>query len=479
MLAVVLTACNKTEFQNMNAPAVSGVPIEFSIDDATKALLDLGDGKTVTWEDGDVVGLFQAYGDDYGTWAETALNVPYRYDAKTCKFHPVNGPALWAGSPEDKNKVCVYYPYVEDCTNPKNVKCNITKDQTYDATASSWTMGEGYGFASVMVKDVTWGEPVNLPALNQANAILRLNITNNSDETITLNTVETEVTGSKWLTASWFGYNITNSPVTGGSNGTIYKSIVTTVENGQVAPGDEIDVRVVFRATDLSSTDIKVKVTSDKGEHPSIEFTGGNIGKGATAVKKVVLEPVQEVTTAYSIGDMVEGGVLFWISNDASEGKVLHLEPERIQMKWASEDNVNIKLADSDGSVNVSEIKKQNQTLDSFPAVKYCDDLEGDWYLPARAEFVDMFAGLGNALRDNYGFTFSGVGADKVSSAGNTAKLWTSETSTGGDYIRYCVISTTTGSVLNGAANETNEYIVRCIKKVDLASSAPAQENLY
>ena len=327
-----------------------------------------------------------------------------------------------------------------------------------------------------MVKDVTWGEPVRLPALNQLNAILRLNITNNSGETITISQVETQVEGQKWLTASYISQNITTSPATQTDNGTVYKSITTTVENGQVAPGEAIDVRVVFRASDLSSTNVTVIVTSDQGEHPAIVFTGGNIGKGSTAAKKVILEPVVE--TAYSIGDVVDEGVLFWMSNDKSAGKVLY--PTKLTSRWHAGEAVpeSVLLSNkTEGDANVAQMKSIDPTLASFNAAYACEQLGAGWYLPARDEYVSMFDGLGmDALENQYGFKISG--ASNASDAGASARVWTSETSSTGTKPRFIIITSKKNSVLSDVASGTNEYTVRCIKKVDLTSEAPEEDNV-
>lgn len=54
-----LASCVK-EFDNTQTGALAdGTPIEFTIsDEATRMLLDLTDGKSLSWEDGDQVGLY-------------------------------------------------------------------------------------------------------------------------------------------------------------------------------------------------------------------------------------------------------------------------------------------------------------------------------------------------------------------------------------------------------------------------------------
>ena len=93
------------------------------------------------------------------------------------------------------------------------------------------------------------------------------------------------------------------------------------------------------------------------------------------------------------IGDIVEGGVLWYISADGTSGKVLYPGRSKGKMPFATESTVAFPETASadDGAVNVAILKKIDPSLASFPAAKYCEDLEGDWYLPASNEMKALF----------------------------------------------------------------------------------------
>lgn len=93
------------------------------------------------------------------------------------------------------------------------------------------------------------------------------------------------------------------------------------------------------------------------------------------------------------IGDIVEGGVLWYISADGTSGKVLYPGRSKERLNFATEATVEFPEAASadDGAVNVAILKKIDPSLASFPAAKYCEDLEGDWYLPATDEMRALF----------------------------------------------------------------------------------------
>lgn len=93
------------------------------------------------------------------------------------------------------------------------------------------------------------------------------------------------------------------------------------------------------------------------------------------------------------IGDIVEGGVLWYISADGTSGKVLYLDRSKEKLNFATEATVEFPETASadDGAVNMAVLKKIDPSLASFPAAKYCEDLEGDWYLPAANEMKALF----------------------------------------------------------------------------------------
>ena len=294
-LAVVcLAGCIMEEDGDVLSPVKGGIPIEFSIAaDTTKATLNIADGQTVEWEEGDVVGIFQRYKKDGSTIdPEGVQNIPYRYDASSGKFVPVAEPAYWAGDgTETQHQLYVCYPYDEACTTCNSVRASVSDVQEYDATAIRNNIASE-GFAWERNWELEFGEPVFFKPLRQYFSVLRFNITNGTEKDFTISEVKIEAAGEIAITQ-----NVTLNALNDGHpkvkekvSGS--KVISVVVKNGFVQTGKSIDVRAMVYAGSLSGKQVTVTVTSTRGVHPSLTFTAGNIDKGGRAVKHLTLEDV-------------------------------------------------------------------------------------------------------------------------------------------------------------------------------------------
>ena len=124
--------------------------------------------------------------------------------------------------------------------------------------------------------------------------------------------------------------------------------------------------------------------------------------KGTTISETIaVTQDKKAAAGTIAIGATVEGGVLFWISDDGTKGKVLY--PYGEKLAWSPK-VINGAAADvaeaidnEDGTVNVAAMKAfaTANSVDfaaTFPAAAYCDNIAGGgWYLPARKELVALF----------------------------------------------------------------------------------------
>jgi len=389
LLAVLSFASCVKEFDNEKNVAVAGTPIEFTIsDDATRTLLDLTDGKTVVWEDGDQVGLYYRSRITGDTNVDTyvAENVPYKYDAKTGKFIPVGEPATWDGGESgDSHTLWVYYPYTAEATAINNIPSAVPNTQTYDVTAALNPI-VSKSFAGTRLQNAEYGKVAAFAPMAQSFAILRLNITNVSGSDVVVS--EVTVTNDSHNIASG---NITmthasNITISEGitapkisSRGNNSKTITVTVENGAVAAGESIDVRVLIvpnnsdskYTTSYENSKFTVNVTSDKGEHPAITFDGGKIEVGGRASKNIVLQAPstseEPGTSKYEIGQVVGGGVLYKI--DGPTGYVLY--PKAGTAKFAtSKDMMSADLTkdENDGRNTMTLLKTKSADLSDYPA---------------------------------------------------------------------------------------------------------------
>ena len=108
----------------------------------------------------------------------------------------------------------------------------------------------------------------------------------------------------------------------------------------------------------------------------------------------IPVDPVPDV--AYEIGSVVEGGILYKV--EGITGFVLYpyaMEPS----VWTTQrsgrlirEEYRISSSDNDGQSNVAQMKAKSADLSVYPPAKYCEDLEGDWYLPSNAECKALYA---------------------------------------------------------------------------------------
>ncbi len=522
LLTVFAFASCVKEFDNENgSPAKGTMPIEFTIaDDATRTLLDLKDGKSVVWEDGDVVGLIYRYTDesDVKIYPENAFNIPYRYDAQTGMFKPVGEPAYWDdGAGSSSHNLYVYYPFTAETTAYNSIPSAVPSSQTYDVTATLNPVVKS-SFAGTRVQSAAYGKAVTFSPIAQSFAIFRLNITNVSGSDVVINEVvisnDSKNIASDNITMTTANY-LEGAPKVQ-SRGDNSKEIIVSVKNGTVAAGESIDVRVLMVPNDNDSkytetyegSKFTVAVTSDKGEHPEITFDGGMIAVGGRAAKNIVLKApsTSDVPSApeYEIGQVVGGGVLYKI--DGTTGYVLH--PQAGSAKFAtnkSKMSSDLTSDLNDGRTTMTLLKNKSADLSDYPAAKYCYDLGEDWYLPSQNEWVDLFnvfTGNDTGSTDDFKVatstldqkykdaraTFDGYltacGGDALStpeedvdSDGKGYNYWLGTITTSGTKPRYSRVDS---YAMTSTETVTYSYKVRCIRRVDLTVvDQPETEQTY
>ena len=477
--AATFVACENAPEGNVT-PDATGKPIEITIGDTNRALLDLTDGKSVTWEAGDIVGFFHHVN---GTVSETANNKPYTAGAAgaTASF---TGEATWSGTAEDTHNIYVYYPYRDRANTADLIVIQMTKDQTYDVTAPTWSVGATYGFAYGKADNVEYGKAVEIGAMKQYFGILRLNITNGTTEDVTISKV-TATVSSTFIYAS-HRLNITGDEAVLADIKDKGKTITTTVSNGLVKAGESIDIRLVVSPNDYSGDTFSITIESDKGVHPAVEFTGGNIAQGARASKNITLQAAP--SSSYQLLDVVEGGVLFNMSDDKTKGWVVSGKAANLAFSSEAKDIADATLYGAanqeDGRINIAAFKeyatkngKDFATL--FPAANFCETLEdGEWYLPASYELQQLFAtyvGYADHASSNGMVWANSADARAAFDAVITAAPINGTALAGGITLSSSEIST--GKYARdvyfdqrkpGSHTKSAARIVRCIKEVDL-----------
>jgi len=499
-------------------PITENIPIEFEIpvSTLTKTTLDLEDGTTVNWQDGDKVGVFYRYTpkDGSATTASKACNVPYEYDAETGKFVAVDTPAYWdEGAAAASHAMYVYYPYNEKSTDVTAIAGSLPVEQNYDAAATQNSVAS-YGCYAGVERNIEYGKPVTFSSLYHQFGMMRLEIRNTTGSDIVIGKVQVESTKSLAGDFVFKMSSLNDQKIWPFTTFQAKKTVTINVENGAVAAGEAVDVRFLMRPGDCSGQTFNVTVTTVGGETYTVDFQGvGTLIGGQRVAKPFNLT----FPYPYKVKDVVDGGVLFKINSDNTSGLVLFparvrqlgvqnppltmglIDPEKIDMSTLPE------ASTDDGAVNVAILKEVDPTLENCPAVKACEELgsriRGNWYLPAVEEWrtllgvyngtewkatgkhmiddainipeeesnarLDLDAilkSLTTAIDQNEDGEYDKGVAINLDYTGNGTKYWSSTWT-----------SATNGSVLRtGAFKTLSETLmstnsVRCIKKVNFA----------
>lgn len=115
-------------------------------------------------------------------------------------------------------------------------------------------------------------------------------------------------------------------------------------------------------------------------------------GEGKKAVSLMIV--VTQKAKGLEIGDVLEGGVVFWIAEDNSYCKVVSPKRGTANESPFSKEKIGTGATDADnGAVNQSLIMaRDDYNAENFPAFAFCAGLGKDWYLPASRELQALMA---------------------------------------------------------------------------------------
>ncbi|MBR7128753.1 MAG: hypothetical protein IKD05_00585, partial [Tidjanibacter sp.] len=134
--AATMVACENAPEGNVT-PDATGKPIEITIGDLSRVMLG-EDGKTITWKEGDVLGLFHVIN---GAVSPTGNNSTYTVtevseDGKTAK---ITGDATWSGTESDEHEFYIYYSRRNNAdATPTALLKTLTSAQKYNTKHSAW-----------------------------------------------------------------------------------------------------------------------------------------------------------------------------------------------------------------------------------------------------------------------------------------------------------------------------------------------------
>lgn len=192
---------------------------------------------------------------------------------------------------------------------------------------------------------------------------------------------------------------------------------------------------------------------------------------GVVTIKVSEGELSDEMTIAISqkpsvpeIGDYLDGGIVFWISSDETQAKIMSID-ETYEYYAATDTTTDLGASDYyDGAANTAAVMAhENYTAEAFPAFAWCANHGEGWYMPAADELDDLVMTLCNNEMNT-----------KLAAAGYDEMLvnqyyWAStESSTIAKVYAVKVSSLTSTSASIGTYSRANDRYIRAIKVVDL-----------
>ena len=109
----------------------------------------------------------------------------------------------------------------------------------------------------------------------------------------------------------------------------------------------------------------------------------------------------QFTSAPYSVGDYyndgTKEGVVFDVWDNGNSGKILSMTKSASTIQWTSDLTEQNRLiganSEADGAVNMAVVQAISGWETKYPAFKWCADLGGEWYLPAKEELHTIYNG--------------------------------------------------------------------------------------
>lgn len=374
--ALSLVGCSKE-------PGVVAVPDGAPFEVSTLITKTANDGIHTTWTADDAISLYHAVSGsaDYKSDGEFKVDA-----ALSGKFSGTLSESL---DPAGTYDWYALYPYTADALTPASSAAGgitvggITQTQTGNGS-SAHLSGEAcplYGIAKAVGASAT-------PSLEMKNlsSVIRVNVTNNGTSPLTVKSVS--FTSSEDIVGTYYVDYTGGAPAyVKTSDSEVSSTATLRVKNGEaIAVGKSAQFYIAIKPhTAPAGTVLKLRVNGTENSYTLTSartFAAGKMASASISVK------------GYALLDIVENGVLFWISEDGKTGKVM-AGPRAEGKAYSTEQTVTGATDAQDGKANVAIFKTLDPSLDKYPAAKFCDELSstvaGEWYLPASEELKSIF----------------------------------------------------------------------------------------
>ena len=379
--ALSLVGCSKE-------PDVAAVPDGAPFEVSTLITKTANDGIHTTWAADDAISLYHAVSGsaDYKSDGEFKVDA-----ALSGKFSGTLSESL---APAGTYDWYALYPYTADALTPASSAAGgitvggLTQTQTGNGS-SAHLSGEAcplYGIAKAVRASTT-------PSLEMKNlsSVIRVNVTNNGTSPLTVKSVS--FTSSEDIVGTYY------VDYTGGvpayvktSDSEVSNTATLRVKNGEeIAVGKSAQFYIAIKPHIApAGTVLKLRVNGTENSYTLTSartFAAGKMASASISVK------------GYALLDIVENGVLFWISGDGKTGKVL-AGPRGEGKAYCTDKTTatgdggtQAAIDRENGRVNVAVLKSVDASLDKFPAAQYCETMApaGEWYLPAIEELTAIF----------------------------------------------------------------------------------------
>lgn len=286
-------------------------------EDGVRAEL-LEDGTSVKWSSEEKMGVFYALQPTGGSNSVLRRNACYMLsssseDGLKATF---SGDIEWSAQ-EGTHKLQIYYPYHEEVTSSSAGYGTLPSEQRYDP--AGWDISE-YDFmvsGTASTKEVGVAPTIKLKHLF---SILRLNITNATDGPITIERVKLTSTSGLILSGEFQAnigksdtaealHNATSVTNTDGYFTSPSSSVATTLVRAEaIEPGEAMDVRLMINAGLVEGSEeyylagetLEIEIHTTGNPVWKSEFTGGNLARGARAVKRLSIMGFDTTSTSVS-----------------------------------------------------------------------------------------------------------------------------------------------------------------------------------
>lgn len=301
--ALTFTNCQKDEI--VMPESVSGQPFEIVASPETRTV---NDGMSTKWADGDAVNVFHAEvsSKDYIPDGEFTLS-----DATTGTFTGTVSETLTENSSYDWY---MFYPYSSYITTPANTdsgympvgcKSNATQAQT-GIDNMSHIAGPNYPMAG-KVEDVMGGEKPHI-TMTHLTALVRVNVTNNNAEDITVTSIK--LTAAEDIVGTYYIDFSGDTPSFIGSGDNYVSSTATLdVTDGVVAAGKTAAFYLAIKPYVLENEDLIVTIAAEGYDAMEKTYTGLTTSFTAGKIKTInfAIETIEEATVK-TISEIKESG---------------------------------------------------------------------------------------------------------------------------------------------------------------------------